>query len=394
MEVNCAFSVVDSNKYYCNIENISITSPETRIVAIKGQHEIGQSNKDVIDVCIAHSTIEHFPRNLGKLFPNMVHLSIENCGLKTISRKDLKGLGNLEVLRLNRNDLIFLPNDLFRDMKKLHSIYFDGNKLKVLSSKLLDPIKGRLKHAIISVKAGAFFFNDKPEQNFNEMAKNIDKNFDSPIEEDQPEKKQKNEFLSGVEGLWMTKCFSDFTIITGSKRFPIHKYILGTQSSAFAAIFQNNMKERIEGKMKIEEFSENAVEEFLRFFYTFNIQNDQNAMELFALADKYDVPNLKTITEEMILKKVNKKNALDILNLGNLHKSEDLKEAAFEEIQKILPQIELPEELKENPEGMKEVIREMRNCKRKLQEIEENHDREIRQFKKKKDEINEGYELV
>jgi BTB/POZ domain len=105
----------------------------------------------------------------------------------------------------------------------------------------------------------------------------IDKNFDQPVESFHHTdhwqtsdfcKHFSDKFLKDFEGLWNSKRFSDFTIIVGAKEFLVHKTVLGSQSSFFAAMFESDVEEMRTGKMTITDFSAEAVEEFLRHFYT------------------------------------------------------------------------------------------------------------------------------
>ena len=70
--------------------------------------------------------------------------------------------------------------------------------------------------------------------------------------------------------------------------------------------------------MTIEDFSADAVENFLSFLYTEAILDDGNAIELFKLASKYEIPQLEQISKRIILDNLDESNALNVLFLGNL----------------------------------------------------------------------------
>jgi hypothetical protein len=285
-------------------------------------------------------------------------------------------------------------------MKQLEIIDFGGNKLKAVSSKLLQPIKASLKYANFedNTKINAFYDSENPQMSLEQLMKVIDTDCDVPVEEklNFPNRDLKDELLAGFEALWSSHRFSDFTITVGTQEFPVHKAVLGAQSSVFAAIFENNMQERSEGKMAIEDFSAVAVEEFLRCLYTGEIQDGTNAMELFALAAKNEVPKMKSIAEEIILQNVNEKNAIEVLNLGNRYGSEELKEKAFEEIQKMFPNVALPSEFKDQPEDIEKLIEGDRKRKRKIKEVEEMREKnfleQIQQHAKKLKQSDEEAE--
>jgi len=118
-----------------------------------------------------------------------------------------------------------------------------------------------------------------------------------------------------------------------------------------------DVQENKENQMKIVEFSAEAVREFLCFIYTkTEPENSRNAMELYALATKYEVPSLLSIAEYLILDSINNENAYEVLVLGNLHNSDDLKDDAFDEIKKQFTDVELPESLKDRPDDLKVMI--------------------------------------
>jgi Leucine-rich repeat (LRR) protein len=269
MIVNCIFMQL-TDYYCCTIKEALITLRGTEIIGVKGNHEEASSDFDVEKVLIFQSSVEFFPRGFGKIFPNLKSLIILKCGLKEISRDDLKGLENLEHLYLSNNELVSLPSDLFCDMKKLKTISFNRNKLETMSSKLLEPINDVLLKADFygNTKINSSFSFGSTDFSLEKLMNLIDNECDLPFVE-QP---QKAEIVAKVvESLWASRRFSDFTIVVGSNEIPVHKNVLGIQSPVFAAIFESDMKERIEGKMEIEEFSASAVEDFLRFFYTGDI---------------------------------------------------------------------------------------------------------------------------
>jgi hypothetical protein len=137
--------------------------------------------------------------------------------------------------------------------------------------------------------------------------------------------------------MWETGRFSDFVIIaSGSKKFRVHKNVLGTRSSVFAKLFEDDCKTK---ELRIENFKAESVEEFLSFIYTGRVAQNFNAIEVFALAAKFNVAALKTFAEERILPE-----------------SDKLKEKAFEEIKKLFPGADLPEKMSEKKREVDAII--------------------------------------
>jgi BTB/POZ domain len=129
---------------------------------------------------------------------------------------------------------------------------------------------------------------------------------------------------------------------------------LAIQSDGFAEMFKNDKNV---SEMKIEDLSTEAVEEFLRFLYTGKLSNQTNNLtEVFALASRLKVSELKSLTEELIAANLDDKNVVKMFNLGHRYESETIKIAAFEEIQKMFPDKKLPNNIIENPEKLSSLV--------------------------------------
>lgn len=141
MKLNCEIGRIKNGgaSTMCRVKSPAITQPSTTIKGIEGQHQPGKSNKDVIRVEF-RVTVNFIPRGLKSFFPNLTQLSIYNCGLKSVTRNDLKEFKNLQCLWLGQNALTTLPDDLFEDTRKLTEITFSKNKISTMSSKLFSPI--------------------------------------------------------------------------------------------------------------------------------------------------------------------------------------------------------------------------------------------------------------
>jgi Leucine-rich repeat (LRR) protein len=394
MEVQCSFDDITwgfDNKqkllYTCNITDVSITEPGTEIKAFIGNHQQGKTNNDVTAISFEDSPVHFFPRNLHNIFPNLLALQIDDCDLKIITRRDLVGLKNLERLTMLSNQLRSLPSDLFIGFGNLKYIWFGDNKLEFLSSKLLEPILGNQLERVNfkgNTKINAFYEPGEKGSvaSLQELMKIIDQNCEPP--KDKLKEEFKKTFAAGFEELWTSKDFADFTIIGGfdgaSKEFAVHKIVLAAQSSVLLAVFKNdNMEEAQTGKMTIDDFSAETVEGMLKFMYTGEV-NESIAMDLLAIAEKYDVKNLKAATEMIILHNINESNALEIFGLGYQHNSKEIKREAFNKIKKMFPEIKFSDELMEKPKDLKEIIEIHLNFKRKIEEAEEERRVKMQKF--------------
>lgn len=85
--------------------------------------------------------ITELPKNLGKYFPNLRTLSVVECDIEKLHKPDFNLMQKLEEFYFIRNQLIFLPNDLFEEAPELQYISFYGNKIEVIGLKVFDALQ-------------------------------------------------------------------------------------------------------------------------------------------------------------------------------------------------------------------------------------------------------------
>lgn len=115
----------------------------------------------------------------------------------------------------------------------------------------------------------------------------------------------------------------------------VHKSILGMHSSVMEKTFQDDTTDV---QIKLKEVKEGG-----------------NAMENFAIAEKFKLDGMKSICEFELMVQLDNSNAFEIFMLAHQHSSEILKKQAFVEIGKMLGVI-LPDGLMGNLEKIKELI--------------------------------------
>ena len=68
----------------------------------------------------------------------------------------------------------------------------------------------------------------------------------------------------------------------------------------------------------------------LEYLYTDHVSLDDNlAMELLVVSDKYIIPRLKNLTEQFISQRLSVKNIIDIINIADQHNALYLKECSI-----------------------------------------------------------------
>lgn len=123
--------------YTCGLLKQDITCALT----FTGEHSTERANTDVRGIALAHCTFPSgFPRNLPVIFPNLDHVAI-NGGLRSISKSDFEGFGNLKFLDLEGCEISTLADDLFENTPNLEVIYFSHNGVTNIGPNLLQPLK-------------------------------------------------------------------------------------------------------------------------------------------------------------------------------------------------------------------------------------------------------------
>lgn len=375
MEFQCNFKTIFSRAalgsvYRCSVKKILRSSTLQKTIIITGKHEANQSNNDVTDFIIGSVLLDELPKNVFKDFPKLRHVKIDRCGLKKISREDLVGLENLETLQVVNNNLTFLPDDLFADMKRLRRIDFSNNRLERLSSKLLTPVKFSLRRADFKENTciDDCFVENEADKEFGQLLSVMDsleppppkmtsfvfpafpfepieiKNNDLKCKRHQQMNGKLTEFKASGE-------FSDFTIKVREKEFKVHKNILAAQSPVFRQMFTND---DAENEKNFNNFGEESFESFLNFFYSGEVDEGANAMKVFEFAMVFDVEFLKTMCLNKISASLSPENALEVFELGHTHCQDMLKRNAFRAIQKLIP--DMPGHIKNDPEKVNKIV--------------------------------------
>ena len=341
MEIECEF-IADGSVYYSCLVT-SKTFPVNQIAkirAFKGQHFPEKRNKDVTSLYFFKKSLFYIPRGLHRFFDGLTYLEVSHCKLNEVSSDDLIGLHRLKTIDLSHNNLRSVPSNLFRYTWQIEDVDLSYNFIERMSSQLFIPSKRRLKS--VNLQGNTRINASFSPLSFDALMKMIDSNCLTP--DDEP-RTFRDIFVEGFKELWISKRFSDFKIIAETKEFPVHKIVLATQSSVFSTMFETDMQERHLNQMTIEDFSADAVENFLSFLYTEAILDDGNAIELFKLASKYEIPRLEQISKRIILKNLDSSNALNVLFLGNLFSCHEMIRKAFNKIRNIGPDAKFPDYL-------------------------------------------------
>lgn len=102
------------------------------------------------------------------------------------------------------------------------------------------------------------------------------------------------QIYKGISPVLNQKETSDMEVSGGGATFRVHKGILAAKSPVFKSAFQSQMKETAVSSYELADYSPDAVQVFLEFFYTDMAAITGNTLlELIHLAEQYDVAGLR-----------------------------------------------------------------------------------------------------
>lgn len=117
------------------------------------------------------------------------------------------------------------------------------------------------------------------------------------------------------------------------KKFKVWSPLLEQWSDVFAAMFRSEFKENSRSELEIQDFSAEAVEAFLRFMYSgMVVLRNEVLVEVKALADKYDIPQLRSMCALQIQKAITNENLFAFLSLAHRHGCSTTKNKCLDKI--------------------------------------------------------------
>ncbi|XP_065081887.1 speckle-type POZ protein-like [Ochlerotatus camptorhynchus] len=138
-------------------------------------------------------------------------------------------------------------------------------------------------------------------------------------------------FAQNFETMLFCERFSDVTIIVEEKEIRAHKIVLAARSPVFDAMFNNTMRENLESRVDIEDFSYDEIQELLRYIYTGKVPKlQEQTNRLLVMSDKYDLSELKTMCEQALGANLSIESAGGMLILADTYDAAQLKAHAMQ----------------------------------------------------------------
>jgi len=124
---------------------------------------------------------------------------------------------------------------------------------------------------------------------------------------------------------------SDVEVKTGSMTLKCHKAFLAKHSKVFNAMFQHSCVEKESGIIKIDDFEEDTVADFIAFIYEGRLEDDARyTVQLLGIANKYNVEVLQKACAKYLASDIKKENIADLWVAAELCQMPELLRAVQE----------------------------------------------------------------
>lgn len=123
----------------------------------------------------------------------------------------------------------------------------------------------------------------------------------------------------GLKELLNENKFVDCTLKIGDRSFPCHRLIMAACSPYFRELFfSEDGKEKDVGKeVVVDDVDPNIMDMIIQYLYSAEIDlTDDNVQEIFAVANRFQIPSVFTVCVNYLQKKLSLANCLAVFRLG------------------------------------------------------------------------------
>lgn len=108
------------------------------VTSISGNHLPNKNTNDVIAIHIGNcSNLSYIPKGLLTVFPNLIGIYLEACGVSTLIGTELNEYPKLTLFALENSTLEFVPGNLFANTPDMILISLAFNQIRRTGSDLL-----------------------------------------------------------------------------------------------------------------------------------------------------------------------------------------------------------------------------------------------------------------
>lgn len=134
------------NSSYCQVEDLFIEYPKTKISKVNGKQGLNNS----VNIFFAdEQSIKYFPFQLSQQFPNLEKIEIQQSKLSALHRMDFDGFSKLAQIVMNNNNLSSISAGTFDSVPELELLDLSSNNIASLPTKIFTRLT-RLRTLLLS----------------------------------------------------------------------------------------------------------------------------------------------------------------------------------------------------------------------------------------------------
>lgn len=123
--------------YQCLAQPYNINASQTA-TSVFGVHSPNKTHKDVIGIHISDcAKLSYIPKGILTIFPNLIGIYLEGCGIQTLNGTELNEYPQLKVFALEKSPLSYVPGNLFAQTPDMTLISFVENSINSTGKNLL-----------------------------------------------------------------------------------------------------------------------------------------------------------------------------------------------------------------------------------------------------------------
>lgn len=145
IDLQCTFKKY-SDGYNCQAENLKVSSLDTELTDVIGEHQPGRKNWNVNVLFIPTSNcLRYLPSGISKFFANLNKLQVSEGSLKTLTPNDFAGLTSLRAINIQSNLISNIHEDTFSNLPKLEELNLNDNRIQELQLRTFESLSGLRK---------------------------------------------------------------------------------------------------------------------------------------------------------------------------------------------------------------------------------------------------------
>ncbi len=137
-----------------------------------------------------------------------------------------------------------------------------------------------------------------------------------------------------AESLFESRRLADFTFVVDGVELAAHKAVVADRCPVFAAMFQNEMREKRTNRAVLEDVGADTFQQLLRYIYTGRLEEEprrlDDVVDLLAAAERYGLEHLKEVCETTLCRRLSADNVVELLVAADLHRARRLERAAVD----------------------------------------------------------------